>query len=159
MQLTAREDIAAPIDRVFDAVSDFDGFERAILRRGAEIVRTDTLRRSAPGMSWDTRFVYRGKMRRVQAELTRLDRPEALHLVTASPGLEGSLSVDLVSLSPRETRMEVRLVLTPRSMTARLMVQSMRLAKRSILRKYRRGVRKFARDIETRFGEGQGPGW
>ena len=37
MKLATREDIDAPIEAVFRELSDFDSFERAILRRGAEV--------------------------------------------------------------------------------------------------------------------------
>ena len=35
MKLSTREDIAASIDAVFAELTDFDGFERAALRRGS----------------------------------------------------------------------------------------------------------------------------
>ena len=52
MKLSGRTDIQAPVEFVFDAISDFDFWERAALRRGAEVTRTDKLRQPAPGMSW-----------------------------------------------------------------------------------------------------------
>ena len=41
MKLSTREDIEAPIGTVFDAVTDFDGFERQLLRRGVDVTRDD----------------------------------------------------------------------------------------------------------------------
>lgn len=152
MHFSAREDIAAPIDQVFHAISDFEGFERAILRRGAEIARTDTMGQPGAGMTWDCRFDFRGKRREMQAELTRFDRPELVQVAAESAAVEGTMTVELVQLSPRQTRMQVVTEFKPRTLTARLLVQSMRLAKTSLVKRYRTGVRKFARDIEGRLG-------
>ena len=56
MKLATREDIDAPIEAVFEQLSDFDGFERAALRRGAEVRahrRAD--RHVGAGMAWKRR--------------------------------------------------------------------------------------------------------
>ena len=37
MELSGSQDIEAPIDFVFDAITDFDGFTRHALRRGVEV--------------------------------------------------------------------------------------------------------------------------
>jgi len=154
MQFTAKEDISAPIETVFDAVTDFGTFERALMRRGVEVARTDSLTEPGVGMSWDSRFNFRGKQRQVAAELRRIDSPEGLELATESAGLHGVLTVDLVQLSPRQTRMQVTLVLKPHNLPGRLLIQSMKLAKGSLLRRYRKGVRKFAHELESRLGGG-----
>ena len=154
MRFMAREDIAAPIEDVLEAVTDFQSFERALLRRGVEVTRTDTLPQPGPGMTWESRFRFRGKMREMTAELVRIDCPESLEIATESAGLHGRLTVDLVKLSPRQTRMQTVLVVKPSTMPARLLVQSMKLARGALLRRYRKGVRKFARNLEARLGGG-----
>jgi uncharacterized protein YndB with AHSA1/START domain len=154
MRFTAKEDISAPIEDVLEAVTDFQSFERALLRRGIEVARTDTLPQPGPGMTWESRFRFRGKMRELRAELVRIDCPESLEIATESAGLNGRLTVELVRLSPRQTRMQTVLVLKPRTMPARLLVQSMKLARGTLLRRYRRGVRKFARNLEARLAGG-----
>ena len=45
MKLNVRQDIDLPIARVFARLSDFDGWQKAALRRGAEVARTDKLDR------------------------------------------------------------------------------------------------------------------
>ncbi|SMX45118.1 SRPBCC family protein [Actibacterium lipolyticum] len=152
MKFSSREDIAAPIDRVFAAISDFDAFERAILRRGATLERTDDLEQPGCGMAWKCSFPFRGKTRVLDAELVNFDWPELLKVESVSSSLNGYLSVELVPLSPRQTRLAIELELKPRSMSARLFLQSLRLAKASLTKKFKTGVRKFARDLEYRIG-------
>ncbi|WP_212524892.1 SRPBCC family protein [Actibacterium sp. MT2.3-13A] len=158
MQFTAKEDIAAPIEAVFAAATDFETFERGLLRRGVEVMRTDSLSRPGPGMGWEARFEFRGRPREVTVDLLRADPPEGLELAAESAGVRGQMTVDLVALSPRQTRMQVTLVLKPRTLPGRMLVQSMRLAKGSLLKRYRKGVRKFAREIEARLAGGAARG-
>lgn len=152
MQFTAKQDISAPIETVFGAVTDFETLERALLRRGVEVRRADSLSQPGPGMCWESRFEARGKPREVTAELCGIDHPERLELAMESTGVHGVLTVDLAQLSPRQTRMRVTLVLRPQTLSARLLVQSMKLGKASLLKRYRKAVRKFGRELEARLG-------
>lgn len=152
MQFTARDDIAAPIEKVFAAVTDFETFERTILRRGGEIERTDTLQQPGVGMAWKIGVEFRGKDRTIDATITQFDRPELLEIMTHSAGIDGHITVELLQLSPRQTRLQVVTALKPTNMPARFLLQTLRLAKTSLLRRYRRKIRKFARDLEARVG-------
>ena len=49
MKLSSRQDIEAPVAFVFDALNDFQAWERAALRRGAEVARTDKMNVTAQG--------------------------------------------------------------------------------------------------------------
>ena len=51
MRFTTKQDIEAPLDFVYRTMTDFEGWERAAMRRGAEVERTDKLTRVGPGMS------------------------------------------------------------------------------------------------------------
>jgi hypothetical protein len=150
MQFTAKEDIEAPIDRVFATLSDFENYERAAMRRGAEVVRTDNLRAPGVGMSWQTQFKLRGRDRNVALKLVRLDAPQALQVDFASPSIEGEMVIDLLAMSRNRTRMTLAIELRPKTLSARLMVQSLKLARANITKRFALRVAEFAKDIEDR---------
>ena len=51
MKLSGRTDIGAPVAFVYAALSDFEGWERSAMRRGADVNRTDKLRVPGVGMT------------------------------------------------------------------------------------------------------------
>ena len=56
MKFSTKEDIDAPIDAVFEMLCEFDQFERAAMRRGAEVQRVDQLAEPGVGMLWEAAF-------------------------------------------------------------------------------------------------------
>lgn len=152
MKFTTKEDIAAPMDQVFASLSDFDSYERAILRRGAELTRTDSLTTPGTGMTWHCAFKYRGRNRSLDAELVRFEPNELMMIKSRSTGIDGTFKVELLQLSQRHTRMAVELEMSPNTLTARLFLQSLRLAKSSLNRRFKGSVREYAEDLETRLG-------
>ena len=151
MKFSAREDIEAPIDFVFEQVTDFQAFERSALRRGAEVQRVDALPEPVVGMAWDASFKLRGKMREVKMELTDIDPPNGLTLSSRSKTMGGDMVVDLVALSRARTRLNVALQLRPMNLASRLLVQSLRLARSNLTTRFQTRTAEFARELEDRF--------
>lgn len=155
MIFNSQEDIEAPIDAVFRAVSSFDTIERSALRRGARVQRVDRKTHPSTSIAWDIGFKFRGKNRDMLVELTKFDAPNHLLLQSLSGGLEGQVSVDLVALSKNRTRMALSIELMPKTLSSRLMVQSMRLAKTKLTKRFRLKVAGYATDIEDRYKSGR----
>ena len=151
MEFSSHEDIEAPIDFVFAQVSDFPSLERSALRRGADVQRTDDLTANGPGMTWSASYKFRGKQRKTQLELLHYDPPNGMSFVTRSNAFTGDADVDLVALSRTRTRLTLSFELKPQSLSARLLVQSLKLARGSLSRKMDARVRAFARDLEERY--------
>jgi len=149
MKLSTHEDIAAPIDEVFAVISDFENLERAVLRRGAEIARTDTLSAPGPGMCWNAKFDFQGKPREVATEITDYSPPESVTLVISASGLSGVSVVELVALSAEATRMAVAVDVKAQSIGGRILMQTLRLASGKIAERFESGIARFARDLES----------
>ena len=150
MKLSTREDINAPIDAVFEMLCDFEGFERSAMRRGAEVQRVDTLASPGVGMTWQAVFNLRGKKREIEVEMVTFDKPSEIVLESTSPGLIGQMAFELIALSRNSTRVLVELEVKPLNLSARLLVQSMKLAKASLTKKYKLRISEYAKGMEDR---------
>ncbi|WP_324753816.1 SRPBCC family protein [Roseovarius sp. Pro17] len=151
MIFTTREDIEAPIDFVFAQISDFAGLERSILRRGAEVQRKVDRIPHAAGMVWDAAFDLRGKRREMEVTLVTFESPSAMCFEAASKSLNGDLSVDLVALSRGRTRLSMSGELKPQNLSARLLVQSLKLARGNMSKRFEMRVASYAKDIEDKY--------
>lgn len=148
MEFTAREDIEAPQDRVFAMMADFDTIERQAMRRGLDVTRTGD--GPGAGMAWDVAFQFRGKRREAAITLTDYQPPERMVFDTLSGGLDIKLTLDVMALSPTRTRINVTTVMAARSLSARLFLQSMKLARGGMDKRFRKRVAELAGEMETR---------
>lgn len=153
MQLNTNEDIEAPIDFVFERITDFEGFERAALRRGAELMRRDAGAIDV-GSIWDLHFRLRGKEREATIEVTQFDDPQFLGAHISIGGVLSEGSVELIQLNQKRTRMRVSSKSAPKTFAARLLLQSAKLAKGRIDKRFKSRVNDFASEIEDDFKSG-----
>ena len=150
MKFSSKEDIEASIEQVFALVSDFAALERAALRRGAEVQRTDSLHKPGVGMSWTAAFMARGRQRKLDIVMTTYEPPHAMRFDSVAQGLHSNMTVELVALSRGRTRLSVDLELKPKSISARLFVQSLKLARNNLNKKFHLRMADYASDLEDR---------
>ncbi|WP_299694062.1 SRPBCC family protein [uncultured Tateyamaria sp.] len=150
MKFSAREDIEASIEDVFAALSEFETFERQAMRRGAEVQRVDDLQTPGVGASWRVAFTMRGRRRDMNLQLVRYDAPNEMGFTAKSPGMDAAFDVELLALSRTRTRMAVALELTPLNLASRLLVQSLKLAKSNLTKRYKQRVADYAKQLEER---------
>ncbi|MGR3760582.1 SRPBCC family protein [Roseobacteraceae bacterium NS-SX3] len=150
MQFASKEDIEAPIAGVFGALSDFETFERAAIRRGIEVQRLGDPAAPEQGLAWDTSFNFHGKERALRLTVADYEPVTRLCVGGAGSGLDGQLEIELLALAPRRTRMAVRLSVKPKTLSARLLVQSLKLARGKLDQKFKQRVAGFAKTTEER---------
>jgi carbon monoxide dehydrogenase subunit G len=148
MQVTAVEDVAAPIENVFAELTNFDALERQALRRGMDVRRTFRGTMPEQGEGWTVRFRFRGKERDAKIILEHYERPAILRFHGGSGGLDTNTQIELVPLSPNRTRVNVVFKMDPKTLSARLLVQSFKLARSSINKKFKARMESYAREIE-----------
>jgi len=151
MKLVAKYDLEVPAAFVFGQLVDFDGWERAAMRRGADVVRSDRLTKIGPGACWDANFRYRGKARDVTVRLDSIAPTTALGLTGISKLADGIMGLDILTLGAARTRLEVRLEVKPKTLAARIYVQSLRLARSRVERSFAQRVAQFTAEIEDRY--------
>ncbi|MFQ1699329.1 SRPBCC family protein [Loktanella agnita] len=155
MKFSTREDIEAPIAYVFEAASDIANFERRALRHGADVKRQDDGALQV-GSAWDIAFQFRGRDRRMVATVTDFDPPNSYRVETVSDGMIVTAQVELVALAPGRTRLSVAFDLRAKSLAARLLLQSMKLVKGKLTKRFKARVLEFAEDIEDGYRKSSG---
>ena len=99
-------------------------------------------------MTWDVSFSMRGKKRDVRLTMVNLTSPTDIGLKAKSQGIDGSFEIELIALSRTRTRMAIALELRPINLSARLLVQSLKLAKSSLNKRFKLRAAEYAKVIE-----------
>lgn len=107
------------------------------------------------GMAWSADATIRGRKRNFQASLAAMEAPNGYTVCGGTEGLNYTAVVELMALSRSRTRMMMSVDLKPTTLTARLLLQSVKLAKSTLTTKFNNRVEAFAKDIEERY-EAQG---
>ena len=149
MKFSSREDIEAPIQTVYETVTDFDRFERQLLRRGVDITRDDTIPATEVGANWQAQFQWRGRSHGVEAEIVTIDPNVGYSIESRSGGIVCMGVIDLVALSTTRTRLFASLDLKPTTLSSRIFIQSMRLGKGTLNKKFKARVA----DLASRIGD------
>jgi uncharacterized protein YndB with AHSA1/START domain len=151
MEFTTRDDIEAPIDYVFDQVTNFAAFERSIMRRGGDVERIAGGDAVVVGTKWRVKFLLRGAERSVMAEIVEVDKPNGLTFEIKSISADASLLIELVALSRARTRLNLKAVAKAKTISAKLLFQSVRFARQKNQTRFKSIVSGFAKDVEARY--------
>lgn len=146
MKFSTRQDTDLPAEVLFGAVSDFDRLERLLLRRGAEVRRKDAGPVRA-GTSWQIDFDWRGRPRELALTLATYQPPEQMVFEGKSSHFNVEIKITVVALTRTKSRMLCEIDVAPRGMKARLMIQTAKLAKGQLDRKFAHRIEEFVNQI------------
>lgn len=150
MKFSNRVDVALAADRLFAQLTDIAAIERAARRKGVTMRRRDDLRETGAGMSWELGFTLRGRPREMIVDLTRFEPAGCTEYAGRSSSFQLTFLMDLTALGPARTRLTTVLDLRPRTLGARLLLQSARLGRANLERRYDQRIRAFLHDLEAR---------
>lgn len=153
MRISVSEDIAAPASHVFAQATDAAAFERQALRRGAEVRRLDRQAGLGTGATWQVRFPYRGRERRLTVAVERLDPPGHVAARLEGGGLRGQSTADLVTLGRGTTRLTLAMDLEATSLGSRILLQALRLGRGGIERRMGARLKAWARGVELAWAQ------
>ncbi len=157
MKFSATQEVALPADAVFARITDFGVFEEAAERRGVLAVRLDGRGPVRVGSGWSVDFSYRGKTRNLQMEVAELDAPTQMAFDGRGGGFEIGFLARVEGRGPKLSFLTMETDLRPRTLGARLLLNSMRFGRRALMRRYERRVAELARGIERWSRTGQDP--
>jgi Polyketide cyclase / dehydrase and lipid transport len=129
MKLTAKTDVEVPAAHVYASLTDFPAWEREGARRGVEIEHAAGTSGAGVGKVWKLKALYRKKLRKITLRIDDLVENQKLGLHVDSPAAEGTTRLEIIVLSPRRSRLRLDLDLRPKTLAARLFINTMRLAK------------------------------
>lgn len=148
MELNIKQDIDAPIAFVFERMTDFDAHEQRAMTAGFSLNR---VAHSEEEVRWNAAFDFRNKIRKVDLRLYDIQAPEHMMVHLGGKQMELEADAKLMELSPELTRLRLKMSMTGKTLKARLMVQSARLAKQNIIRRLQSRMSGLASEIEEEY--------
>ena len=149
MNFTSKQDIVAPAEHVFRQLTDFDFYESYAMRVGAQVERLDNFTTPQPGMCWYISGVLRGKERNVALTLDTFNPVENLSYLCTSKSIDAVVEFTVIPLSKKETRLKASIDVQAKGLSARVALQSARLAKKTLDRKFDGRMHDFAKKLRT----------
>ncbi|TNE66458.1 SRPBCC family protein [Celeribacter ethanolicus] len=151
MKFSTRQDIEAPAAFVFDRITDFEGMERQAMRRGMDVARKRPSQPRGLGASWSLKVPFRGKLRDLDAEISEFDAPHLLGATAVSGGLHMQMNIELVPLSPQRTRLSFGYDVRPKTLSARILVQSVKFAKGTLQKRFEKRVSSYCEHLSEQY--------
>ena len=155
MKLTAKTDLEVPAAFVFATLADHASWEREIVRAGGTVERPAGSPEWGVGAAWRISGHYRGKPRKVLIRIEDLTQNQRMALSIDSPSIEGASRIEVMVLSPRRSRLRVEVEIKPRTLAARLFVNTMRLAKGRVQARFEKRLGKLGARIAERYERSQ----
>ncbi|QUS34832.1 SRPBCC family protein [Falsirhodobacter algicola] len=143
MKIISKAEIEAPAPFVFERMTDFDMWERKIRNRDVVLQRQPGPVQT--GTTWQTRIPIRGRKRDMAVTLTEMTPDTVLRFRALDAALQIDSDFELTSLSENRTLLTSRIEIKPLNIAARLLVQSLRLARGKVEQRIQQRTREFAR--------------
>ncbi|SOC10890.1 hypothetical protein [Rhodobacter maris] len=150
MKFSNRVDVALAPDHLFSHLTDVAAIEQVARRKGVTMRRLDSLREIGAGMSWEVGFMLRGKPREMIVDLARFEPARCTEYAGTSSSFQLTLLLEFTALEAGRTRLSTVLELRPRTLGARLLLQSARLGRANLDRRYDARIKSFLRALEAR---------
>jgi hypothetical protein len=155
MKLTAKTDLDIPAAAVFARLTDHAAWEREAVRRGIEVERPADMPLSGIGAGWRIRAPYRGKMRKLLIRIEDMVQDQRLGFKIDSPSAEADAVVEVLMLSPRRTRLRVMVDVRPKTLAARLFLNTIRLAKGRVQSRFEQRLARLGQHIKDSHNRSQ----
>jgi hypothetical protein len=143
------DDVEAPIDWVWEGFTDFAAIEADIRARDAELSRVGDWKEAALGVAWRGSVPVRGKVRTIEARIAGFVPEEQLCVESRIGGMELHYEVVFAPLSAEVTRVSVTLELKASTLSARLLLQTLKIARRKVIQRLEGAVVRQGQAVEA----------
>lgn len=151
MKFKVSDDVEAPADRVWAGFTDFTTIEADVRARNADLARVGDWRVPTEGARWRGSVPVRGKSRAIDATITAF-RPEDMLVVESRiGGMNCHYQASFFALSNSVTRVAVELDLAASTLSARLLLQSMKVARRRVIQRLEGAVVRQGEAVERQW--------
>jgi hypothetical protein len=135
MKFKVSEDVDAPRSMVWARFTDFSGLEADTHRQGATLTRVGDWTSPSKGVEWRGEVMVRGTSRALAARVTRLAPQERCLIESRIGGMACSYEMSFVPLSTDVTRVTLVLDLSADTLSARLVLQTLKLARGRVMQR------------------------
>jgi carbon monoxide dehydrogenase subunit G len=143
------DDVEAPIDWVWEGFTDFAAIEADIRARDAELSRAGDWKEAALGVAWRGSVPVRGKVRTIEARISGFVPEEHLLVGSRVGGMDCTYEVVFAPLSAEVTRVSVTLELKASTLSARLLLQTLKIARRKVIQRLEGAVVRQGQAVEA----------
>lgn len=151
MKLKVAEDVDAPLGFVYVRMADFTRLEEEIRGRGAELKRDGNWTQAAAGCGWKGNVTVRGKPRRIDASIGHMAENDTILVESKVGGMDCTYEMTFYEMAPEITRVSTVLELKPNTLSARLVIQTLKLARGRVLQKMTGSLVRRGNEIEAEY--------
>ncbi len=148
MKLKVSDDAERPVDQVFAVLTDYAAIEDELRSMGFQIKRLGHWTELEPGVAWAGRGEIRGKVRQFEGTVSAIESGRMVEIEARIGGMRVVHETRLVPLGERVTRVNVTADLRPDTLSTRLLIQSLKLARGRVLDRMQRRLATEIRRIE-----------
>lgn len=147
MKLSTTQTFSQPPAQVFEALTDFEHFETLARGRGAQVTRRDPAGQIARGSVWTSVFDWRGRERRLTTTLAGWAPGQSLRFELTAKPIDGEFEIHLTPTASGGTEVETSLSLSPKTLPAKLAVQSLKLTRGRAQRRIANAIESLVMDV------------
>ncbi len=151
MKLTAKTDLEAPLFFLYACIADTDYWEREAVRRGVAIERPADVPLKRTGAVWLVQVPFRGRLRKFQLRIDSMVQDQSMTFSFEGQSMTGTAQLETKALSARRSRLRVTVEVKPKTLTARLFLNTLRLARRPAEARFEKRLGQLAARIEDRY--------
>ena len=104
------------------------------------------------GQCWSATFKFRNPLLQAEVDIIGFNPPKTLVFQSVIRGLASEVMISFTALPNGQTRLTFDLDLLPKSLSARIFVQSLKVVRDKIDARFAAGVGAFVQDISDDFG-------